>query len=65
MKKLEKIKLNLFSQDELDQRRMNSLKGGCNCKYICAYYCDCGSENPFAAADSATTPRLDSYVSTY
>lgn len=31
MKKLKKIKLNQFSQDELDQRKMNALKGGCNC----------------------------------
>jgi natural product precursor len=31
-KKLEKIKLNRLSKDELDRRSMNSLKGGSNCK---------------------------------
>ncbi len=31
MKKLGKIKLNQFSKDELDRRKMNVLKGGCDC----------------------------------
>lgn len=31
MKKLGKIKLNQFSKDELDRRKMNILKGGCDC----------------------------------
>lgn len=29
MKKLSKIKLNQFNKDELNQRKMNALKGGC------------------------------------
>lgn len=31
MKKLSKIKLNQFSTEELDRRKMNTLKGGCGC----------------------------------
>lgn len=31
MKKLGKIKLNQFSKDELDRRKLNALKGGCGC----------------------------------
>lgn len=31
MKKLGKIKLNQFSKDELDRRKLNALKGGCDC----------------------------------
>ena len=37
MKKLGKIKLNEFSKSELDQRKLNALKGGC----ICAKQCGC------------------------
>lgn len=36
MKKLSKIKLNQFSKDELDRRKMNALKGGCGCIANCA-----------------------------
>jgi len=32
-----KIKLNEFSKNELDQRKLNALKGGCTCAEIC--YC--------------------------
>lgn len=39
MKKLGKIKLNQFSKDELDRRKLNALKGGCDCKYTCGCYC--------------------------
>lgn len=31
MKKISKIKLNQFSAEELDRRKMNALKGGCGC----------------------------------
>jgi natural product precursor len=41
MKKLSKIKLNQFSKDELDQRKMNALKGGCTCWTTCN--CPCGT----------------------
>ncbi|MDL2278134.1 TIGR04149 family rSAM-modified RiPP [Parabacteroides sp. OttesenSCG-928-G07] len=37
MKKLEKLKLNQFSKNELDRRKMNALKGGCTCSDSC--YC--------------------------
>jgi natural product precursor len=37
MKTLSKIKLNQFSKDELDQRKLNALKGGgCGCPCACA-----------------------------
>ena len=31
MRKISKIKLNQFSQDELSSRKLNALKGGCGC----------------------------------
>ena len=31
MKKVGKIKLNQFGQEELDRRKLNALKGGCGC----------------------------------
>lgn len=31
MRKVGKIKLNQFGQEELDQRKLNALKGGCGC----------------------------------
>lgn len=39
MKKLGKIKLNQFSKDELDRRKLNALKGGCGCT---SGSCGCG-----------------------
>jgi len=36
MKKLGKLKLNQFSKAELDQRALNTLKGGCSCSCSCA-----------------------------
>lgn len=47
MRKIGKIKLNQFGQDELDQRRMNALKGGCDCSSKCTSSCSCGSEESF------------------
>ena len=38
MKKVGKIKLNQFGQEELDRRKLNALKGGCGCSCGC-----CGS----------------------
>ena len=35
MREIKKIKLNQFSKDELDQRKMNALKGGCQCARYC------------------------------
>ncbi len=36
MKKIGKLKLNQLSKDELDQRQMNGLKGGCECSTSCS-----------------------------
>lgn len=33
MRKINKIKLNQLSRDELDRRMLNALKGGCDCTY--------------------------------
>lgn len=33
MKKIGKIKLNQFSSEELERRKLNALKGGCDCTY--------------------------------
>lgn len=40
MKKLGKIKLNQFSKDELDRRKLNALKGGCDCSNY-RIHCSC------------------------
>ncbi|MDR1371076.1 MAG: TIGR04149 family rSAM-modified RiPP [Dysgonamonadaceae bacterium] len=46
MRKLGKIKLNQLSKDELDQRKMNALKGGCSCYDKCHGDCNsCGSSS--------------------
>ncbi|MDR0575041.1 MAG: TIGR04149 family rSAM-modified RiPP [Tannerella sp.] len=62
MKKLGRIKLNQLSKVELEQRKMNALKGGCQCSYG-GSGCNCGepgywgvnafyiAESAFAAAD--------------
>lgn len=42
MKTLSKVKLNRFTQDELEQRKMNALKGGCDCSSKCTSSCSCG-----------------------
>ena len=46
MKTLGKIKLNQFSKEELDQRKLNALRGGdtCSCSCSCACSCTC---NPY------------------
>jgi hypothetical protein len=44
MKKIEKLKLNQFSMAELNQRRMNMLRGGSSCESMCA--CVCSSGDP-------------------
>ena len=41
MKKLNKIKLNQFSSAELDQRKLNDLKGGCSYCYASCGGCSC------------------------
>lgn len=42
MKTLGKIKLNQFCKDELDRRKLNALKGGCNCTFGWGSGCNCG-----------------------
>ena len=40
MKTLGKLKLNQFSKNEMDQRKLNALKGGCDCGVECSCGCD-------------------------
>lgn len=49
MRKLSKIKLNQFSKDELDRRKLNALKGGCGCT---SGYCDCGNTSDWSYYDN-------------
>ena len=50
---LERIKLNKLSVDELEQRRMNALKGGCECKYRCGCVCPEEEDGPLTAASKS------------
>jgi len=34
-----KLKLSQFSKNELDQRKLNALQGGCECLSICVVVC--------------------------
>lgn len=55
MKKLGKIKLNQFSKDELDRRKLNALKGGCACSRGC--YCQVyGGSGVDTSTDSGFRP---------
>ena len=52
-KNFEKIKLNKFSNAELEQRKLNALKGGCICAVLCsdcAHMCNT-SEAPNSMSD--------------
>jgi natural product precursor len=56
MKNLSKIKLNQFSKDELERRKMNALKGGCEC------YRSCDCSGIHSALDSfGATPGTPTY----
>jgi len=55
MKTLGKLKLNQFSKDELDQRKLNALRGGCTCaERTCSGVCGnvCGDPYPTSDAKS-------------
>lgn len=45
MKKVGKIKLNQFGQEELDRRKLNALKGGCGCT---SGTCSCGGTSDWS-----------------
>ena len=45
MKKVGKIKLNQFGQEELDRRKLNALKGGCGCT---SGGCGCGGSSDWS-----------------
>ena len=58
MKKLGKIKLNQFSTDELERRKMNALKGGCGCAAGCG--CNGGIDACRQSQDSVAS-RFEPY----
>ena len=62
MRKLGKIKLNQLSKDELDQRKMNALKGGCECSPVCGCFCNGGGMFPDfqGARDARSNPTTTS-----
>jgi len=45
MKTLGKLKLNQFSNAELQRKMMNELRGGCDCRNACACICLAVFEN--------------------
>ena len=49
MRKLGGLKLNQFSKDELEQRKLNALRGGCECRNMC------GCIEPDDKSDENTT----------
>ena len=54
MKTLGKMKLNQFSKNELDQRKLNALKGGCACTYGCSNCGNCPSSGGSAGFEFGT-----------
>lgn len=60
MKKLEKLKLNHLSENALDERQQNALKGGCGCG--CGN-CGCGSwdgSGPIPSGQSSSDSGMGS-----
>lgn len=53
MKTLGKLKLNQFSTYELDRRKMNALKGGCECP-PCSCTTGCSSGNQYESTSDAS-----------
>lgn len=66
MKTLSKIKLNQFSTDELSRRKMNALKGGCECSSKCTSSCNsCGSSGSYTTFDSNYDNNYDGSSDVY
>ena len=59
MKKLGKLKLNQISKNQLEDKKMDLLKGGgtctCSCSCECSYKCSCSPYPPGGIANSMTT----------
>lgn len=58
MRKLGKIKLNQFSKDELDHRKLNALKGGCVCP-PCSCSNGCSDKQYGSTADASYDLNYD------
>ena len=63
MKKIGKIKLNQFSKEELDRRKLNALKGGCDCRDWCS--CSCSSTDAYGASNTGSTPASEQGAGSY
>jgi natural product precursor len=63
MKTLGKIKLNRFSEVELEQRKMNALKGGCVCGTSCSgcVMCDVTTVNGHLYTSSEVYANLTTF----
>ena len=63
----EKIKLNQFSVAELEQRKLNALKGGCQCATMCNEICGmlCGTSNGTSSDVSSHAFKLAMATDTY
>jgi len=61
MRKVSRVKLNEFSKNELDQRKLNALKGGCNCGAMC----DCCWSIMINSKDQANFHYEMGYTSQY
>lgn len=58
MKTLGKIKLNQFSKEELDRRKLNALKGGCVCP-PCSCSSSCSSHQYESTSDASYDLNYD------
>ena len=55
MKTLGKIKLNQFSKEELEKRKLNALKGGCYCyNTLCPTICGNVCGGPYPSSDASS-----------
>ena len=57
----EKIKLNKFSNAELEQRKLNALKGGCGCVGYCSCACNLTAGDITASIANYSLDSTDIY----
>jgi len=68
MREIKKIKLNQFSKNELDQRKLNALKGGCLCSATNCGGCTCqvwGLDQNGAYTNRSSMDSGNGYYSVY
>lgn len=64
MKYISKIKLNQFTTSELNRRKMNTLKGGCQCVYTTTGCSSCSCDT-YATFDTNYENNYDGTSTTY